>query len=287
MHTNQTLTNYDLIFSGKVRDVYDYKEEKLLIFTTDRISAFDFVFDDKIEGKGIILNQMSKFWFTLSKHLVKNHFLNISPNIPEKFKNRVMVVKKTKVLPVEAIVRGYIAGSAWKEYKKSKTIHNENIKQNLSEHDKLTEPLFTPSTKAEIGNKDENINFNQMKKVIGVELSEKIKEVSLKLYSFAYEYAKKRGVIIADTKFEFGLDSNNELILIDEIFTPDCSRFWLINKEGNIDYSAFDKQFFRDYLIDSNWDNNQIKIPINIKQQLTNKYQTALNLLTKNNGKQI
>ena len=287
MHTNQTLTNYDLIFSGKVRDVYDYKEGKLLIFTTDRISAFDFVFDDEIEGKGIILNQMSKFWFTLSKHLIKNHFLDINPNIPEKFKNRVMVVKKTKVLPVEAIVRGYIAGSAWKEYKKSKTIHNENIKQNLNEHDKLTEPLFTPSTKAEIGNKDENINFDQMKKIIGIELSEKIKEVSLKLYSFAYSYAKKRGVIIADTKFEFGLDSNNELILIDEIFTPDCSRFWLINKEGNIDYSAFDKQFFRDYLIDSNWDNNQIKIPINIKQQLTNKYQTALNLLTKNNGKQI
>ena len=188
---------------------------------------------------------------------------------------------------MEAIVRGYIAGSAWKEYKKSKTIHNENIKQNLSEHDKLTEPLFTPSTKAEIGNKDENINFNQMKKIIGVELSEKIKEVSLKLYSFENEKEKKRGVIIADTKFEFGLDSNNELILIDEIFTPDCSRFWLMNKEGNIDYSAFDKQFFRDYLIDSNWDNNQIKIPINIKQQLTNKYQTALNLLTKNNGKQI
>ena len=287
MHTNQTLTNYDLIFSGKVRDVYDYKEGKLLIFTTDRISAFDFVFDDEIEGKGIILNQMSKFWFTLSKRLIKNHFLDINPNIPEKFKNRVMVVKKTKVLPVEAIVRGYIAGSAWKEYKKSKTIHNENIKQNLNEHDKLTEPLFTPSTKAEIGNKDENINFDQMKKIIGIELSEKIKEVSLKLYSFAYSYAKKRGVIIADTKFEFGLDSNNELILIDEIFTPDCSRFWLINKEGNIDYSAFDKQFFRDYLIDSNWDNNQIKIPINIKQQLTNKYQTALNLLTKNNGKQI
>ena len=287
MHTNQTLTNYDLIFSGKVRDVYDYKKEKLLIFTTDRISAFDFVFDDEIEGKGIILNQMSKFWFSLSSHLVKNHFLDITPNIPEKFKNRVMVVKKTKVLPVEAIVRGYIAGSAWKEYKKSKTIHNENIKQNLNEHDKLTEPLFTPSTKAEIGNKDENINFDQMKKIIGIELSEKIKEVSLKLYSFAYSYAKKRGVIIADTKFEFGLDSNNELILIDEIFTPDCSRFWLINKQGNIDYSAFDKQFFRDYLIDSNWDNNQIKIPINIKQQLTNKYQTALNLLTKNNGKQI
>ena len=287
MHTNQTLTNYDLMFSGKVRDVYDYKEEKLLIFTTDRISAFDFVFDDEIKGKGIILNQMSKFWFTLSKRLIKNHFLDINPNIPEKFKNRVMVVKKTKVLPVEAIVRGYIAGSAWKEYKKSKTIHNENIKQNLNEHDKLTEPLFTPSTKAEIGNKDENINFDQMKKIIGIELSEKIKEVSLKLYSFAYSYAKKRGVIIADTKFEFGLDSNNELILIDEIFTPDCSRFWLINKEGNIDYSAFDKQFFRDYLIDSNWDNNQIKIPINIKQQLTNKYQTALNLLTKNNGKQI
>tara|TARA_B100000902_G_scaffold52700_1_gene59430 strand:- start:2291 stop:3148 length:858 start_codon:yes stop_codon:yes gene_type:complete len=285
MHTNQTLTNYDLIFSGKVRDVYDYKKEKLLIFTTDRISAFDFVFDDEIEGKGIILNQMSKFWFSLSSHLVKNHFLDIDPNVPEKFKNRVMVVKKTKVLPVEAIVRGYIAGSAWKEYKKSKTIHNENIKQTLSKNDKLIKPLFTPSTKAEIGNKDENISFDKMKKIVGVELAEKIKEVSLNLYSFAYEYARKRGVIIADTKFEFGLDSNNELILIDEIFTPDCSRFWLINQEGDIDYSAFDKQFFRDYLINSNWDNNQIKIPINIKQKLTNKYETALNLLTKNNGK--
>ena len=249
MHTDHTLVNYNLIFSGKVRDVYDYEQEKLLIITTDRISAFDFVFDDEIEGKGIILNKMSKFWFTLSSSLVKNHFLNIKPDIPEKFKDRVMVVKKTKVLPIEAIVRGYVTGSAWKEYKKSKTIHNESIKQNLSEHGKLTEPLFTPSTKAEIGNKDENINFDRMKELVGLELAKKIKEVSLKLYNFAYKYAKKRGVIIADTKLEFGLDSNNELIIIDEIFTPDCSRFWLINKEGVIDYSAFDKQFFRNYLI--------------------------------------
>ena len=285
MHTNQTLVNYNLIFSGKVRDVYDYEKEKLLIITTDRISAFDFVFDDEIEGKGIILNKMSKFWFTLSSSLVKNHFLNIKPDIPEKFKDRVMVVKKTKVLPIEAIVRGYVTGSAWKEYKKSKTIHNESIKQNLSEHGKLTEPLFTPSTKAEIGNKDENINFDRMKELVGLDLAEKIKAVSLTLYNFAYEYAKKRGVIIADTKFEFGLDSDNKLTLIDEIFTPDCSRFWLINKEGGVDYSAFDKQFFRNYLISKNWNNDQIKIPANIKQELIHKYETALNLLTKNDGK--
>tara|TARA_B100000953_G_scaffold300227_1_gene304066 strand:- start:8370 stop:9233 length:864 start_codon:yes stop_codon:yes gene_type:complete len=285
MHTDHTLVNYNLIFSGKVRDVYDYEQEKLLIITTDRISAFDFVFDDEIEGKGIILNKMSKFWFILSNHLIKNHFLDIKPDIPEEFRNRVMVVKKTKVLPIEAIVRGHVTGSAWKEYKKSKTIHGESIKQNISEHGKLTEPLFTPSTKAEIGNKDENINFDRMKELVGLELAKKIKEVSLKLYNFAYKYAKKRGVIIADTKFEFGLDYNNELILIDEIFTPDCSRFWLINKEGGIDYSAFDKQFFRDYLISKNWNNNQIKIPANIKQELIHKYGTALNLLTKNDNK--
>ena len=285
MHTDHTLVNYNLIFSGKVRDVYDYEQEKLLIITTDRISAFDFVFDDEIEGKGIILNKMSKFWFILSNHLIKNHFLDIKPDIPKEFRNRVMVVKKTKVLPIEAIVRGHVTGSAWKEYKKSKTIHGESIKQNISEHGKLTEPLFTPSTKAEIGNKDENINFDRMKELVGLELAKKIKEVSLKLYNFAYKYAKKRGVIIADTKFEFGLDYNNELILIDEIFTPDCSRFWLINKEGGIDYSAFDKQFFRDYLISKNWNNNQIKIPANIKQELIHKYGTALNLLTKNDNK--
>ena len=285
MHTDHTLVNYNLIFSGKVRDVYDYEQEKLLIITTDRISAFDFVFDDEIEGKGIILNKMSKFWFILSNHLIKNHFLDIKPDIPEEFRNRVMVVKKTKVLPIEAIVRGHVTGSAWKEYKKSKTIHGESIKQNISEHGKLTEPLFTPSTKAEIGNKDENINFDRMKELVGLELAKKIKEVSLKLYNFAYKYAKKRGVIIADTKFEFGLDYNNELILIDEIFTPDCSRFWLINKEGGIDYSAFDKQFFRNYLISKNWNNDQIKIPANIKQELIHKYETALNLLTKNDGK--
>ena len=285
MHTDHTLVNYNLIFSGKVRDVYDYEQEKLLIITTDRISAFDFVFDDEIEGKGIILNKMSKFWFILSNHLIKNHFLDIKPDIPEEFRNRVMVVKKTKVLPIEAIVRGHVTGSAWKEYKKSKTIHGESIKQNISEHGKLTDPLFTPSTKAEIGNKDENINFDRMKELVGLELAKKIKEVSLKLYNFAYKYAKKRGVIIADTKFEFGLDYNNELILIDEIFTPDCSRFWLINKEGGIDYSAFDKQFFRDYLISKNWNNNQIKIPANIKQELIHKYGTALNLLTKNDNK--
>ena len=192
MHTDHTLVNYNLIFSGKVRDVYDYEQEKLLIITTDRISAFDFVFDDEIEGKGIILNKMSKFWFILSNHLIKNHFLDIKPDIPEEFRNRVMVVKKTKVLPIEAIVRGHVTGSAWKEYKKSKTIHGESIKQNISEHGKLTEPLFTPSTKAEIGNKDENINFDRMKELVGLELAKKIKEVSLKLYNFAYKYAKKK-----------------------------------------------------------------------------------------------
>tara|TARA_B100000614_G_C14423311_1_gene442925 strand:- start:297 stop:875 length:579 start_codon:yes stop_codon:yes gene_type:complete len=192
-----------------------------------------------------------------------------------------MLVKKTKVLPVEAIVRGHIAGSAWKSYQENGSINGIKMISGLCEYDRLSEPIFTPSTKS---NKDENISISQMKDMIGEEVSKKIIKASFDLYNFAYEYSKNRGIIIADTKFEFGLNDNEDLILIDEIFTPDCSRFLKLDADGSYDLDAFDKQYFRNYLLANNWNKNQIKIPSDIKMNLMNKYQVAYDLITKNHG---
>ena len=192
-----------------------------------------------------------------------------------------MLVKKTKVLPVEAIVRGHIAGSAWKSYQENGSINGIKMISGLCEYDRLSEPIFTPSTKS---NKDENISISEMKDMIGEEVSNKIIKASFDLYNFAYEYSKNRGIIIADTKFEFGLNDNEDLILIDEIFTPDCSRFLKLDADGSYDLDAFDKQYFRNYLLANNWNKNQIKIPSDIKKNLMNKYQVAYDLITKNHG---
>jgi phosphoribosylaminoimidazole-succinocarboxamide synthase len=194
-----------------------------------------------------------------------------------------MVVTKTEVVPIEAIVRGHLAGSAWETYREDKMINGEVTEDKLDKYEKLNKPIFTPSTKADVGDKDINISKAEMDKIIGKELADEISRISLALYDYAYCYALERGVIIADTKFEFGLDKEGKLLLIDEIFTPDCSRFWLYDNElGKINYDAFDKQFFRDYLIKSNWDNEQIQIPDNIKQTILSKYNTAYELITHN-----
>jgi phosphoribosylaminoimidazole-succinocarboxamide synthase len=190
-----------------------------------------------------------------------------------------MLVTKTKVLPIEAIVRGHLAGSAWSTYESIGKVNNIEMAKSYKKYDKFKEPIFTPSTKAEIGDKDENISIEQMQGIIGVDLTEKIQRISIELFKFAYNFAKEKGVIIADTKFEFGLDKDNKLVLIDEIFTPDCSRFWLY-KNNKIDYNSFDKQFFRDYLTSIKWNNNQIQLPEDIKHSLLEKYQVAYNLIT-------
>ena len=272
---------YDLEFKGKVRDIYNFENDKLLIFTSDRISAFDFTFDDQIDGKGKILTKMAKFWFNKTKHIIENHLCENIIKLSSYLDDRCMIVKKTRVVPIEAIVRGHIAGSAWQTYKENNLVNNEKITRKYNKYDKFDEPIFTPSTKAAVGKKDININLTEMKNIIGDELTERIYKTSIELYKFAYEFAKKKGVIIADTKFEFGLDSNDNLILIDEIFTPECSRFWLYDQENQkIDFDAFDKQFFRDYLIENKWDHKQIIIPENIKKEILSKYNTAYELIT-------
>ena len=274
---------YELAFKGKVRDIYVIDNDKLLIYTSDRISAFDFTFDDPVIDKGIVLTKMAKFWFDKTKHIVKNHLCETPLDLSSKLKERCMVVTKTEVVPIEAIVRGHLAGSAWETYREDKMINGEVTEDKLDKYEKLNKPIFTPSTKADVGDKDINISKAEMDKIIGKELADEISRISLALYDYAYCYALERGVIIADTKFEFGLDKEGKLLLIDEIFTPDCSRFWLYDNElGKINYDAFDKQFFRDYLIKSNWDNEQIRIPDNIKQTILSKYNTAYELITHN-----
>mgnify|MGYP001288602398 FL=1 len=273
--------SYKKLYSGKIRDVYEYDQEHLLIVTTDRISAFDYVFEEEVLGKGSLLNKMSIFWFKLTNGIIKNHYIDKIPKIDSNLISRSMLVKKTKVLPVEAIVRGHIAGSAWKSYQENGSINGIKMISGLCEYDRLSEPMFTPSTKS---NKDENISISEMKDMIGEEVSNKIIKASFDLYNFAYEYSKNRGIIIADTKFEFGLNDNEDLILIDEIFTPDCSRFLKLDADGSYDLDAFDKQYFRNYLLANNWNKNQIKIPSDIKMNLMNKYQVAYDLITKNHG---
>ena len=278
---NTALSKYNLAFKGKVRNIYNYDDNKLLIYTSDRISAFDYVFNDEVKGKGLLLTKMAKFWFNKTRHIVSNHIANGDLDLPSNVRDNCMLVTKTKVLPIEAIVRGHLAGSAWNTYEATQKINGIPVTKEYKRYDKFDAPIFTPSTKAKLGDKDINIGMKEMQNLIGKELTNSIQKISIELFEFAYNFAKEKGVIIADTKFEFGLDCNNKLILIDEIFTPDCSRFWLYDKKlKKLNYDAFDKQFFRDYLIQNNWDNEQIIIPSNVKEKIISKYKTAYDLIT-------
>jgi len=278
----------NLINKGKVRNIYDLNN-RLLIVTTDRISAFDYILPNPIPSKGICLTQLSKFWFDYTKDIVPNHFLSTNiQDFPQKLNNfgdylkhRTMLVKKTKVIPIECIVRGYISGSAWKSYKKDKTVCGIKLKSGLQESDKFDEPLFTPSTKAETGH-DINISYNKMEEIVGKNIAKQLKEFSLKLYTIASNYTKKRGIIIADTKFEFGL-LNNNVILIDEALTPDSSRFWPADKyKPGQPQPSFDKQYVRNYLNSTNWDKNSTppELPIEIIKETQRKYQEAYERIT-------
>jgi len=278
-----------LLKRGKVRDIYEVNGN-LLIIATDRISAFDVVLPNPIPYKGYVLNQISIFWFNFLRDIVKNHFITDDVNMfPGVFKDnyeqvayRSMLVKKTKPLPVECIVRGYISGSAWKEYKRNRSVCGIKLPDGLRESDKLDEPLFTPSTKAETGH-DENIEFERVVNLIGKELAEKVREISLKIYIEAEKYARERGIIIADTKFEFGLDENGELLLIDEVLTPDSSRFWPLSEyEPGRPQRSFDKQYVRDYLESINWDKQPPApdLPDEVINKTSEKYLEAYRLLT-------
>ncbi len=281
------LNGLNLVKKGKVRDVYSY-ENNLLFVATDRISAFDVVLNSEIPDKGKVLNLISAFWFEKTNHIVKNHMVEWRfENFPERLKqfeylkNRSMIVKKADVLPVECIVRGYLVGSGYKEYLKQGTVCGIKLPERLNLASKLDEPIFTPSTKADDGH-DENISFEKMKDIAGKELAEKVRDVSLSLYEFAYNYAIKRGIIIADTKFEFGL-IDGELVLIDEALTPDSSRFWPVDgyMEGE-NPPSFDKQYVRDYLEDIKWDKKSPapSLPDNVIRKTREKYLEAFYKLT-------
>jgi len=273
---------------GKVRDVYEINDELLLI-ATDRISAFDYVLHEPIPNKGICLTQISKFWFdffrdSISNHVISTDFTNLPDNL-RKFKeilnNRSMLVKKARTFPVESIVRGYLSGSAWSSYKKDGTVCGIKIEKNLVESEKFDEPLFTPSTKAESGH-DINISFEKMTDLVGKKDSEKIKELSMEIYKKGAEYALKNGIIIADTKFEFG-KIGNEIILVDELLTPDSSRFWPADKyQLGMPQPSFDKQFVRDYLTKTGWDKNSSPphLPKEVIIETEKKYKEAYERIT-------
>ena len=271
---------------GKVRDIYD-AGENLLMVATDRISAFDFILPDEIPFKGEVLNRISAFWFDKFADIVPNHLVSIDPaDFPEEFAEyrdylagRAMLVKKAQTIPIECIVRGYLTGSGKKTYDENGTVCGIQLPEGLTEASKLPEPLFTPSTKAEIGDHDENISFERCCEIVGEDIATQIRDLSLKIYKAAAEYAATRGIIIADTKFEFGLDENGNVVLGDEMLTPDSSRFWpLEGYEPGHSQPSFDKQFVRDWLKanpDSNYD-----LPQDVIDKTIAKYLEAYELLT-------
>ena len=275
---------------GKVRDIYDVDDQHLLIVTTDRLSAFDVVLPDPIPGKGAVLTAMSNFWFQRTRQLIPNHLSDIPlekvlKDSAERQQVEVcaMVVKKLKALPVEAVVRGYLAGSGWKEYMQRRTVCGIQLPAGLKEADRLPEPLFTPATKAEAGQHDENISFEKAAELLGRDMAKRVMHASLAIYKECAAYALTRGIIIADTKFEFGLDDKGTLTLIDEALTPDSSRFWPAEsyKSGSSPPS-YDKQYVRDYLESLGWNKKPPapKLPAAVIAKTAEKYREALTRLT-------
>lgn len=270
---------------GKVRDIYAVGEDKLLVVQTDRLSAFDVILADPIPGKGEVLTTVSNFWFNKLRHVIPNHLTGIAPesvvNEAERaqVRGRAFVVKKLKPLPIEAIVRGYLVGSGWKDYQKTGKVCGIALPAGLREAEKLPEPLFTPSTKAAVGDHDENISFAQAVELLGEARANEVRDATLALYSEAANYAATKGIIIADTKFEFGVDEAGKLYLIDEALTPDSSRFWPADQyRVGSNPPSFDKQFVRDWLEASGWDKRDPapRIPQDVLQKTADKYREAL-----------
>jgi phosphoribosylaminoimidazole-succinocarboxamide synthase len=283
------LQGFDLVRKGKVRDVYDLGEN-LLFVATDRISAFDVIMRQPVPQKGAILSRISAFWFAQTQHLIKNHFQTMDvTEYPEKLmvyrkilKDRSMIVEKATPFPIECVVRGYLAGSGWKEYQLNHAVCGIDLPEGLVQYGQLPEPIFTPATKAESGH-DENISYEQAVAIIGEQDASFLRDISLKIYKFAHEFLLQRGIILADTKFEFGKNAESEIILIDEVLTPDSSRFWLQEsyKPGEEQYN-FDKQILRDYLETIAW-NKQApapELPDEILYFTLEKYKTAYELIT-------
>ena len=284
------LKNLELIAQGKVRDIYALDNGYMLIVTTDRLSAFDVVMPQPIPDKGKVLLQVSNFWFDKLSHVIPNHLtdidideLSVTDEEAEWLEGRAIVVRRLKPLPIEAIVRGYLIGSGWKDYQKTGAVCGITLPSGLKQASKLPEPIFTPSSKAEVGDHDENIAFSVMEQRIGAELAAKSRDTSIQLYTEAAAYALERGIIIADTKFEFGLDEDDNLILIDEILTPDSSRFWPADEyQEGTSPPSFDKQFVRDYLETLDWDKTPPGpvIPADILEKTADKYREVARRLT-------
>lgn len=278
------------IYSGKVRDLYEIDDKRMLMVATDRLSAFDVILEDPIPRKGEILTQISNFWFNKLVHIMPNHFTGdtVYDVLPKEeadaVKDRAVVCKRLTPIKIESIVRGYLTGSGLKDYRQTGTICGLQLPEGLVEASKLPEPIFTPSSKEEVGNHDINISYAECEQLIGADLAAQVKEKAIALYTAAAEYALTKGIIICDTKFEFGLDENGTLTLMDEVLTPDSSRFWSVEtyQEGT-NPPSFDKQFVRDWLENSGW-NKQApapKVPADVIQRTVDKYQEALDLLTK------
>ena len=281
------LKNLELLARGKVRDIYAVDSDHLLIVTTDRMSAFDVVLPNPIPGKGEVLTQLSEFWFEKTQLIVKNHMtddlelidLLDSPDQLEYFSKRSMIVKRLNPLPIEAVVRGYLIGSGWKDYQATGSVCGIELEDGLQMAQKLPEPIYTPATKAEVGEHDENISYEQTIDLIGEDLASRVKQIAIDIYNFGVDHARERGIIIADTKFEFGLDSDGELYLIDEVLTPDSSRFWAIeNYQLGSSPPSFDKQYLRDYLETLDWDKTAPgpELPEDVILNTTEKYNNAL-----------
>ncbi len=276
------------ISKGKVRDIYEVDDNSLMIVVSDRISALDFIMPNDIPDKGKILNGISAFWFDYVKDVIPNHVISTNfEEFPEEFRKpefegRSMWVKKLKMLPVECIVRGYITGSGWADYKKTGTVCGLPLPEGLQESQKLPEPIFTPSTKAEYGDHDENISFERCCEILGKELAEKVKNATIDVYKKCADYALEKGLIIADTKFEFGLDENGELVLADEVLTPDSSRFWALDKyEVGRGQDSFDKQYLRNWLYENGYsDHAPEELPEIVQTTTRNKYLEAYELIT-------
>jgi len=279
-----------LLHSGKVRDMYEVDDAHILIVTTDRLSAFDVILPTAIPGKGNVLNAVSDFWFHKLSHIVPNHVSDktLQEVVPdaaeqERLASHAIVVKRLKPLPIEAIVRGYLIGSGWKEYQKQGSVCGISLPEGLGLADQLPEPIFTPSTKAAVGAHDENISFEAMCDIIDSDLAEQVRDVSLRLYKEAAAFALQKGIIIADTKFEFGLDEDGTLTLIDEVLTPDSSRFWPVSEyQPGISPPSFDKQIVRDWLETQEWDKQAPGpvLPDDVKNRTSEKYMEALTRLT-------
>lgn len=281
-----SLTGLKLLGRGKVRDMYEIDDQHLLIVTTDRMSAFDVILPDPIPGKGAVLTRVSNFWFNRMSDIIANHLSNelsleqviFDEQERKQVEGRAIIVKRLKPLPVEAIVRGYLIGSGWKDYQATGAVCGIQLPVGLQQAQQLPQPIYTPSSKAEVGVHDENISFEQTVKLMGQSIAEQVRDVSLQLYISAAEYARQRGIIIADTKFEFGLDDAGKLYLIDEALTPDSSRFWPVEQyQIGISPPSFDKQYLRDYLETLDWNKTAPgpRLPQHVSEQCAAKYREA------------